>query len=120
MSLGERLKEERTRLGFSQTEFAELVGASKRSQIGWEQGRSSPGAEALAVWASSGLDVLYVVTGSRSAPVAPALSRKEAALVDNYRHCAQEDQQAIERVALNAAKTQPDLLTGARNAKKVS
>ncbi len=66
ISLGERLKAERERLGYTQTEFAELVGASKRTQIGWEQGRSAPDANALATWLTEGLDVSYVLTGRRS------------------------------------------------------
>ena len=62
-SLGERLKEERERLGYNQTDFANLVGASKRSQIGWEQGRTSPDASSLAKWVEIGLDSLYVLSG---------------------------------------------------------
>jgi transcriptional regulator with XRE-family HTH domain len=63
MSLGQRLREERERLGYTQTDFAALAGASKRSQIGWEQGRSNPDAAVLAEWEKVGLDVVYVVTG---------------------------------------------------------
>lgn len=66
ISLGERLREERERLGYTQPAFAALVGASKRSQIGWEQGRTSPDASALAVWAGVGVDALYVLTGQRA------------------------------------------------------
>ncbi|NPZ40110.1 helix-turn-helix domain-containing protein, partial [Pseudomonas aeruginosa] len=56
-SLGERLRAERERLGYTQPEFAEIVGASKRTQIGWEQGRTAPDALALAAWANEGLNV---------------------------------------------------------------
>lgn len=67
MSIGTRIKEERERLGFNQTQFAELVDASKKTQIRWEQeGGAYPDAEALAAWASAGADVLYVLTGVRS------------------------------------------------------
>ncbi|MDF3845757.1 hypothetical protein P3W55_28960 [Pseudomonas citronellolis] len=62
-----RIKEERERLGFNQTQFAALVDASKKTQIRWEQeGGGFPDAAALAGWASAGMDVLYVLTGSRS------------------------------------------------------
>ncbi|WP_338807123.1 helix-turn-helix transcriptional regulator [Pseudomonas chlororaphis] len=64
-TLGERLKEERERLGYTQPDFAALVDASKRSQIGWEQGRSSPDASSLEKWIEVGLDALYVLTGNR-------------------------------------------------------
>lgn len=66
MNLGSRLKTERERLGFSQTDFAALAGASKHSQINWEKGAAAPNATVLAAWAAHGMDVLYVVTGQRS------------------------------------------------------
>lgn len=65
--IGARLKEERERLGYSQLDFAAVGGASKRSQIDWEQGKLVPNAEFLALVASElGVDVLYVLTGSHS------------------------------------------------------
>ena len=48
LTIGERLREQRLALGYSQTDFAALVGASKKTQGRWELGESSPGAEALA------------------------------------------------------------------------
>ncbi|AIA72728.1 putative phage-related DNA-binding protein [Pectobacterium atrosepticum SCRI1043] len=63
MSLGERLREERERLGFSQADFAELVGASRKSQIRWEKAESAPSADSISLWANVGLDVLYLITG---------------------------------------------------------
>ena len=118
--IGIRLKEERERLGITQPVFAEAAGAKKRTLIDWEKGISSPTAVQLSALSEIGVDVMYVLTGQRVAPVQPALSRREAALVDNYRHCAQEDQQAIDRVALNAAKTQPDLLNTDKAVKTAS
>lgn len=66
MDLGARLKAERERLGYSQTDFAALAGASKHAQINWEKGVAAPNATVLSAWATHGLDVLYVVTGERS------------------------------------------------------
>ncbi|NMG29335.1 helix-turn-helix domain-containing protein [Aromatoleum evansii] len=63
--IGERIKEERQRLGLNQTEFAALAGAAKRTQIDWEKGASSPTAEQLAAIATAGADVQYIVTGTR-------------------------------------------------------
>lgn len=65
MSLGKRLREERERLGFSQSDFAELVGASRKSQLRWEKDESAPGADVLSIWASKGLDVMYLITGQQ-------------------------------------------------------
>lgn len=66
MHSSERLKEERERLGYSQTEFAGIVGATRKTLFNWESGSGGPNAEALSAWAKVGLDVLYVVTGSRA------------------------------------------------------
>lgn len=99
MNLHERLKEERERLGHSQTAFAALAGASKHAQINWEKGAASPNAAALAAWAEAGLDVLYVVTGQRTggatAAPAPALAPDEEILLDNYRNCPPDARAAI-------------------------
>jgi transcriptional regulator with XRE-family HTH domain len=83
MDIGKRLKEERERLGYAQPSFAGLASASKSSLIRWEAGAQMPDAAALAAWAAVGLDVLYVVTGTHSAS---ALTKRETALLDNYRH----------------------------------
>ncbi|WP_312438596.1 helix-turn-helix transcriptional regulator [Achromobacter sp.] len=66
LKIGSRLREERERLGFSQQAFAELGGASKRSQLEWEKGAQVPNAEFLAHVAAHGADVSYIVTGARS------------------------------------------------------
>jgi transcriptional regulator with XRE-family HTH domain len=64
--IGVRLKEERERLGLNQTDFGALASATKRTQVNWEQGGSSPSAEQLAALAGAGVDVQYVVTGIRA------------------------------------------------------
>lgn len=80
-AIGARLKEERERLGMSQTQFAGLGEASKRAQINYEQGDSTPDASYLAAVSRVGVDVLYVVTGMRSS----ALMGKEALLLEGFR-----------------------------------
>lgn len=65
-SIGERLREERLRLGLSQADFAAIAGASKSGMIKWEKDESAPTAKALADWAKAGVDVAYVVTGHQS------------------------------------------------------
>lgn len=66
MTIGARLKEERTRLGMSQTEFAALARVKKGTQISWEKDTSSPTAAALAAFAARGVDAMYVLTGNRT------------------------------------------------------
>lgn len=67
MTIGQRLREERDRIGMNQTTFAALGGVLKGAQIAYESGKSSPTAAHLAAAAKHGLDVLYVITGQRQA-----------------------------------------------------
>jgi transcriptional regulator with XRE-family HTH domain len=81
---GERIREERERLGFSQPAFAALAEASKSSQASWEKETAYPNVKALAVWARVGVDVSYVVTGARSSSAA-TLASDEMELVRLFR-----------------------------------
>ncbi len=65
LDIGVRLKEERERLGFVQTQFAAIGNASKRAQINYEQGISSPDANYLCCLGKVGVDVQFIVTGER-------------------------------------------------------
>lgn len=65
MTIGDRLRQERVRLGLAQPAFAALGGVLKGAQIAYESDKSSPTAAHLAAAAAEGLDVLYVVTGRR-------------------------------------------------------
>lgn len=67
MTISARIREERQRLGMTQTAFGELAGVTKSAQIKWERGgTSSPTAPALAAWAEAGADALYILTGRRT------------------------------------------------------
>lgn len=108
MHIGDRLREERERLKLNQTDFAGLSGASLRSQIDWESGKSFPNAKVLAAIAAAGADVQYILTGVRSQSL-PSLSPREAALLDNYRHIDDEgDKRIVERTAQMAVKADRD------------
>ena len=104
--LGDRLKEERERLGLTQPEFSEAAGAKKRTLIDWEKGVSSPTAVQLSALAAIGLDVLYVVTGQRAGgaaavPPARAVSEGDRVLLDNF-HAAPAQVQAGIKTTLGA------------------
>ena len=71
MGISDRLKEERGRLELTQAALADLVGITKKTQINWEHGISSPNAEALMGYQSAGVDVWYLLTGERAAPGVP-------------------------------------------------
>jgi transcriptional regulator with XRE-family HTH domain len=61
--IGERLKKERERLGYTQPDFAEHAGAKKRTLIDWEKGVSSPTSVQLSALSKIGVDVQFVITG---------------------------------------------------------
>lgn len=82
MSIGERLREERERLGFNQTVFAAFGEASLRSEIEWEKGKTFPNAKVLAAIAAAGADVQYILTGVRSEN---ALTQDELIVLNGYR-----------------------------------
>jgi transcriptional regulator with XRE-family HTH domain len=105
--LGERLRRERERLGLTQPAFAEAAGAAKRTLIDWEKGVSSPTAVQLGALAAIGADVLYIVTGQRSQAVPPTagLSRRAAALLDNFEHTDEAGKKIIEGTATLAAQS---------------
>jgi transcriptional regulator with XRE-family HTH domain len=66
MSFGERLAEERKRLGMKQAEFAALVGTDVPKQSLYENDRRELRADYLARLASAHCDIVYIVTGRRS------------------------------------------------------
>jgi len=65
--ISSRLREGREALGLSQQALAEKCGISARSQRNYESGERSPDADYLAAIAAAGFDVLYLLTGHRSA-----------------------------------------------------
>lgn len=92
MSIGERLRQERERIGLTQPVLADLVGSSKRTVIDWEKGVSYPNALALSVLAKSGIDFGYVVTG---VPAGDALEPDEGRLLALYRLASTNVQAAV-------------------------
>lgn len=104
MGIGDRLKEERERLGFNQTEFAAIAGASKNTQYNYEKGERSPDADYLAAVAVQGVDVLYVVCGERKPVAADSIAEDESGLLDYYRVMAPDDRQSLVRMAYALAR----------------
>ncbi len=102
-TIGQRLREERERLGLNQTDFAEIGGIQKRAQINYEKDERHPDAAYLAAITEAGVDVLYVLVGQRQVGVtsAPAqeqeapLTPEERALLENFRHCSPDTRAAI-------------------------
>lgn len=68
--VGARLREERKRLGMSQTKFAAAIGVHPNTQSRYEKDERSPDTAYLRAVANAGVDVAYVLTGTNGA--APA------------------------------------------------
>lgn len=61
---GERLKEERLRVGMSQIQLAQAVGMSQSTQTLYETGKRNPDIAYLGAVHELGLDAAYIVTGA--------------------------------------------------------
>lgn len=99
LNIGERLREERVRLGYNQADFAAIAGVAKTSQFNYEKGERSPDAEYLAAVAKKGVDVLYVVTGLRATVPAEGFNAEEVLLVSRYRQMATEGKATLDSVS---------------------
>ncbi len=112
-----RLAEERKRLGLNKGQMAKAGNVANSTYANYEDGSRSPDGEFFAAIAEAGADVLYILTGVRSAaaPVlgveqqqagysVEVLDKQEQALLDNFRHCPQEGKQQLESASALYAK----------------
>lgn len=106
VSIGDRLKEERTRLGMTQPVMGQVGGVTKKSQMLYEASERSPDAKYLAALSAVGVDVLYVLTGSRSNTQSTAhLTPEEQTLLNAYRDGDQEKRRFVLAAALGFTGT---------------
>lgn len=104
LNIGERLREERVRLGFNQADFAAIAGVAKTSQFNYEKGERSPDAAYLAAVAQRGVDVLYVITGVRKPQLADCIDKNETEFLKIFKCVAPSDQDILIRTAHALAK----------------
>lgn len=102
--IGERLREERERLGLSQGAFGELGGVKANAQGNYEKGDRYPDAAYLAAVAEQGVDVLYVVTGERKPLPTNSISAAEADLLKHYRQLPNDDRSHTQRMVTALAE----------------
>lgn len=102
MSVGARLKDERKRLGLSQTALAKIGGVARSSQSYFEAGTHLPGGAYLIAINPAGVDVQFVLTGVRRQP----LSQAEQVLIEKYRALTPAEQKQLQTMvnASNAKK----------------
>jgi transcriptional regulator with XRE-family HTH domain len=117
VNTGTRLREERERLGMNQDDFAATGGVGKRALIHYEKNERSPDTTFLSAVAAAGVDVLYVITGQRSQPVAEValLPEGDRILLDNF-HAAPTQVQAGVRTTLGAFADAPRQVKGRKKA----
>lgn len=97
-SIGNRLREERERLGLKQEAFGQIGGVNRNSQAKYEKDERSPDGKYLEAIASAGADVLYIITGQRTPQAALSLSESESEVVGHYRRLSGTDQAAVQRL----------------------
>lgn len=65
--IGERLRDERVRLGLTQLQLAEKAGMSKNSLLAYEKGTTAINITMLMILGDVGVDLGYVLTARRAA-----------------------------------------------------
>jgi DNA-binding XRE family transcriptional regulator len=69
---GERLAQERARLGLTQADLAVHAGIARRTQINYERGERAPDATYLHALDARGIDSLFLITGRAARDAAAA------------------------------------------------
>ena len=111
--IGNRLKEERERIGLSQEAFGELGGVKKLAQLKYEKGERAPDTIYLTSLAGVGVDIVYVLTGLRTPKpdgVTPQ-NEEEKRLLENYRAMDEAARLNIQAVG-DAFASNPQVKTG--------
>lgn len=104
---GARLLEERERLGHSQQGLSESAGIARTMLSRYERGAAEPGAGSLIALARAGVDVLYVLTSTRTPP-GSALSDDERTLLASYARADETGRAALQSVAALATRPGSD------------
>lgn len=83
MGIGDRIKQERERLGLNQDEFGKLGGVTRKSQFNYESEERMPDAAYLESISQAGVDVQFIITGQR---VSDLVSEDRAEYLIKSRH----------------------------------
>ena len=82
--IGERLRHERERLGYTKQQIAQLLGVPIPAYERFENGDDDPGVYRLPRLAACGFDVMFIITAERHVPVA-----EENELLSRFRDLSQ-------------------------------
>ena len=103
--VGERLREERDRLGLNQTDFGIAAGVSRGTQKAYELESSSPDLRYLAALQGMAVDVHFVLTGSRLSIDAGGLNEEESLILEQFRSLPDHDRVSVKRLTGALAAT---------------
>jgi transcriptional regulator with XRE-family HTH domain len=98
VGVGERLREERERLGLNQTDFGDLIGVSRGTQKSYELGNGVPDLRYVQSLEEHDVDAGYVLTARRSPRPSLGLSPAEETLIEQLRSLPSSDQEAVHRI----------------------
>lgn len=101
--VGDRLREERERLGMNQTDFGTQLGVSRGTQKNYELGANSLDLKYVASLVKHNVDAGYVLTGNRSLSTGQELSAAETELVEQFRCLPPDDQKTVRRIVKSMA-----------------
>ena len=101
---GARLKEERQTMGLSQQRFAAIGGVEANAQGKYENGNRMPRSSYLVALSERGVDVLYLLSGSRMPVGVDSLSTAERDILLQFRSLSEAAQNAIRELALSLRK----------------
>ena len=105
--IGERLRSERERLGYTPEQIASLLGVPLEQYQRYETGELDPGVFRMTRLAAVDFDILYVITSERHTPI-----NEENELLDRFRELSRHGKasvfmtlDALERLAPNLRRT---------------
>ncbi|KRC32041.1 MULTISPECIES: helix-turn-helix transcriptional regulator [unclassified Lysobacter] len=113
---GDRLRQERKRLGLTQQQMADIGGVRKQAQLKYEAGQSSPNAEYLALVQMHGVDVQFVLTAAPSS----ALAGDEAELLRRFRTATPELRAAALAVLATSVSAPATVISGGEQGQVVT
>lgn len=99
-AIGARLKQERERLGLDAADVCHKAGGGPHlNQARYESGVKAIAAEYLAhLDALTDIDVMYVLTGTRSPQATASITAEEAEVLAHYRALPEQDRVSVTRL----------------------
>ncbi|MDM0091660.1 MULTISPECIES: helix-turn-helix transcriptional regulator [unclassified Variovorax] len=104
-SIGSRLRDQRERLEYNQSDLAEIGGTTRKSQFLYETDARRPDADYLAAIAAVGLNVLFILTGSEEGAEPIQFTAEERDLLEHFRKAPSAVRKAAMGALLSATPT---------------